>query len=152
MAVVPGVKAWAAACPLEAAHYVVRDEQGVTAGFRVQGARLFFFVHAAGQDSTQWFLPGSKGRLISTGDITLPGWRVDGPSPVGALDYSATDENGGKLVDFYFHTGAPAPAHILIPRLQDVLHYGFVSDSREGLSLAFLDYDRCDSDGAAGRQ
>jgi hypothetical protein len=37
-----------------------------------------------------------------------------------------------------------APAHIVIPRLQEVLLYGCVSDSKEGLSLAFLDLATCD--------
>ena len=140
MAMVPGVPARAAACPLEAAHYVIRDGQEVTAGFALKEQRLFFFVHA--QESTQWFVPEGT-RLRSTTDVTAPGWRVDGPEPVGDVDASATDEKGVALAGYRFQVGAAAPAHILIPRLQDVLHYGFVSDSREGLSLAFLDYAGC---------
>lgn len=134
-------------CPLERARYFIRDEQGMTAGFRLRPPNLFFFVHSAGRNTTSWFLPyraGGTTHLASTTDITAPNWRLDGPKPLGELDYSVSDDEGRPMPDFWFHQGAKAPAHILIPRLQDVLLYGAPSDSHEGLSLAFLDLDACD--------
>ena len=141
-------------CPLEKAHYVIRDEQGMTAGFRSgqAGAEpdIFFFVRSESRNKTAWFLPyrasgpGITTHLASTTDITAPGWRPDGPKSLGDLDYAVTDDDGRPVPDFWFHQGAKAPAHILIPRLQDVLLYGAPSDSHEGLSLAFLDFDTCD--------
>ena len=145
MAAALAVPAWAADCPLEHARYVIRDEAGMRAGFRMERGRLFFFVHATSPDSTQWFLAGEN--LVSTSDVTAPGWRADGPQPLGTLGYMATDEKGTALTDFSFAPGAPAPAVIVIPRLQEVLHYGFVSDAKEGLSLAFLDYAGCEGSG-----
>jgi hypothetical protein len=140
-------------CPLEKARYVIRDEQGMTAGFRSRPdspANVFLFVHSASQNQTDWFRPyraggsGFETHLASTTDITALDWRPDGPKPLGDLDYAATDDNGRPMPDFWLHRGAKAPAHILIPRLQDVLLYGAPSDSHEGLSLAFLDFDGCD--------
>ena len=132
-------------CPLERARYVIRDEQGMTAGFRLRPPDLFFFVNAASRNTTSWFLPASGAmHLASTTDIMAPGWRLDGPKPLGDLDYAVTDDVDRPLPDFWFHPGVKAPAHILIPRLQDVLLYGAPSDSHEGLSLAFLDLDGCD--------
>ena len=130
-----------AACPLQAARYAIRDEQGVTAGFAAQRERLFFFVRSP--EAMQWFMPVGS-RLVSTGDVLAPGWRADGPEPIGALNYSATNEKGEAMAGYVFQIGARAPAHILIPKLQEVLHYGFVSDAKEGLSLAFLDLAGCD--------
>jgi hypothetical protein len=142
-----------AGCPLEKAHYVIRDEQGMTAGFASRQdfpADVFLFVHSAIRNETAWFRPyrasgaGVTTHLASTTDIAAPDWRADGPKPLGDLDYSATDENGRPMPDFWLHEGTKAPAHILIPSLQDMLLYGAPSDSHEGLSLAFLDFDRCD--------
>jgi hypothetical protein len=140
-------------CPLEKARYVIRDEQGMTAGLRSRQdspADVFLFVHSASRNETAWFRayrgsgPGIATRLASTTDIAAPGWRRDGPKPLGDLDYSVSDDQGRSMPDFWFHQGVEAPAHIVIPKLQDVLLYGAPSDSHEGLSLAFLDFDGCD--------
>jgi hypothetical protein len=140
-------------CPLERAHYVIRDERDMTAGFVIRRAdtaatpMLFFFVHSTSSNTTAWFIPyrsSATARLASTTDIDASGWRPDNPHPLGDLDYGATDDEGHSLENFRFHQGAAAPAVILIPGLQDVLHYGFRSDSQEGLSLAFLDLIACD--------
>ena len=127
-------------CPLEKAYYAVRDEQGVTAGFQLRAEGLFFFVHAAAKDSTQWFLPVMPGKLVLTADGIAAV-----PADNGALDYSATDGADHALPGFVFQPGVKAPAHIVIPRLQEILQYGFVPDSRESQSLAFLDLAGCDN-------
>jgi hypothetical protein len=139
-------------CPLEKSRYVIRDERDMTAGFASRQdspADVFLFVHSASRNETAWFRPYRAGspdfatHLASTTDITAPDWRMDGPKPLGDLDYAAIDENGRPMPDFWLHRGIRAPAHILIARLQDVLLYGAPSDSHEGLSLAFLDFDGC---------
>jgi hypothetical protein len=141
-------------CPLEKARYVIRDEQDMTVGFRLRQAGaepdIFFFVRSEIRNKTAWFLPyrasgpGITTHLASTTDVAAPDWRLDGPKPLGDLDYAVTDDKDRPVPDFWFRQGAKAPAHILIPRLQDVILYGAPSDSHEGLSLAFLDFEACD--------
>jgi hypothetical protein len=132
-------------CPIERARYVVRDERGITAGFVLRQGAMFFFVHRAERDMTNWFQPatGPAASFVSTTDITASDWRADGPHPLGDLNYTVTDANDRPIPDFRFHAGVNAPAHVRIPRLQEELLYGFVSDSRDNLSLAFLDFDVC---------
>lgn len=130
-------------CPLEHARYVIRDEQGIIAGFGLRPPELFFFVRSP--DRTAWFVPASGAALlVSTTDVMASGWRADGSHPLGDLAYAVTDADGRVMPDVWFHMGIASPAHILIPRLQDVLLYGAPSDSHEGLSLAFLDLDGCE--------
>src|SRR5947209_683805 len=95
-----------AQCPVEHAHYVLRNNPAVTAYFRDVDSgsdwpsRLALAVHDAGSGKTFWWLPwlgGTDGlqNVASTNDVTRSGWRPPnpdgGPRPYGDRQYIGTD-------------------------------------------------------------
>jgi hypothetical protein len=152
----------AASCPLERAHYVLRDAPGVVAGFRpverspVWGAGLALYVRSAQPERTWWFLPysgngvGTRGHLASTHDVTARGWVAPGPDsvkerPLGDLDYLAMTVDYRVLEAGALRAGQGAPAHLLIPDLQHALWYRTPSDARQSVPTAFFDLTGCET-------
>ena len=152
----------AASCPLERAHYALRDAPGVVAGFRpvarspAWGEGLALFVRTAQPDRTWWFLPysgngvGTRGHLASTRDVTAPGWVAPGPDdgrarPLGDLDYLAMTADYRVIEGGALRARQPAPAHLLIPDLQQALWYRTPSDERQSVPTAFFDLTDCET-------
>jgi hypothetical protein len=143
----------AAVCPLEQAHYILRDAPGVTAGFRPV-ERLF--VRTTQPDRTWWFLPysgngvGTRGHLASTHDVTAGGWTPPDPDsakarPLGDLDYLAMTADYRVLAAGALRARQPAPAHLLVPDLQHALWYRTPSDARQSVPTAFFDLTDCET-------
>lgn len=159
-----------ASCPLEQAHYALRGAPGVTAGVRPVaksadwpvGLAVFVRVDQVGPGAarapgrTWWFLPysgngqGVRGHLASTHDVTAPGWTPPDPDsgrerPLGDLDYMMLDGDYGFLETSIPRTDRAAPAHLLIPDLQQALWYRPPEGERTGVPLAFFDLTACDA-------
>jgi len=152
----------AATCPLEQAHYALRDAPGVTAGFRsVERSRdweagLALFVRSTQPDRTWWFLPysgngvGTRGHLASTHDVTARGWVAPDPDsgkerPLGDLDYLAMTADYRVIETVALRARQPAPAHLLIPDLQQALWYRTPWDARQSVPTAFFDLTGCET-------
>lgn len=145
------------ACPVEKAVYALRTEPTVTAQFAPvardqnwpSGVALRLDFHG----KRQWFLPalgGTNGEnsMDRTPDPGTPGWRL--PDPDGAW---------GRLGDFQYlgfdelytllpgvpEAGGPAPAHILLPTLDDALRHPRDDADRDSLPRQFFDLKSCDA-------
>lgn len=116
-------------CPVERAHYVLRDHPGLTADFRSVArspdwpSGLALGVHHTASGRTFWWLPwngGSDGlqNVASTGDVTARGWHPPdpdgGPRPYGDRHYIGTDATY-RILSGAPRRGEPAPAHMLFP-------------------------------------
>jgi hypothetical protein len=145
------------ACPIENAHYALRNQPSITADFRdVNSGRewpsqLVMSLHDKATGRTYWWVPwngGTNGQqnLASTTDGSVPGWQPpnpdDGPRPLGDVSFIATDAQYG-LWDHVPVRGGPAPAHFLIPDLREALWYRTPPDAREGTVREFFDLVSC---------
>ena len=143
------------ACPTEKAVYALRTEPAVTARFapvaRSQdwpaGVALRLDVHG----KRQWFLPATGGTngenvMISAPDPTAPGWTPPspegGPRTLGALQYIGFDETY-LLAPSTPRAGQPAPAHMLLPTLDDALRHPSNDADRDSIPRQFFDLVAC---------
>lgn len=146
------------ACPAEKAVYALRTEPTVTARFRaIEKSRDWPSGLALRLDSHghhDWFLPwqgGTNGaqNLASTRDPGQPGWtppNPDGePRPRGTIQYLGFDKTY-RLYDTIPERGKPAPAHILLPTLDDALRHPPGDQPRDSLPRQFFDLAGCDGD------
>ena len=116
-------------CPVERAHYVLRQNPNVTAYFRTVPtfpdwpSGLALAVHHRSSGKTFWWLPWLGGtdalqNVASTEDVTKRRWRPpnpdDGPRPYGNRQYLGTD-GAYNIVSGWLHRGTIAPAHMLFP-------------------------------------
>ena len=116
-------------CPVEHAHYVLRQNPDVTADFRTidsgpdwpSGLSLAVRHKSAGK--TFWWLPwvgGTDGlqNVASTEDVTKLGWKPPNPDagqrPYGNRQYVGTDGAYNVLSDS-LQKGTAAPVHMLFP-------------------------------------
>ncbi len=144
-----------AACPIEHARYALRTQSAVTASFiRVDSGHdwpsgLAFGIDLEGR--RLWFLPwpgGSDGEqnLASTLDPTRPGWAPPnpdgGPRPLGNFQYLGFDETYRLLSNIPLR-GGRAPAHILLPNLDDGLRHPPGDQPRMSLARQFFDRVSC---------
>jgi hypothetical protein len=143
-----------ATCPLDGALYQLRGAPGVTARFEARTpsadwvAKFGLSIRSAKTGATYFLLPYSgNGQGITTHfasvmDLNAP---PDPDSakgrPIGDLDYLAVDQSYRFDQSFHAETGKHAPAHILIPELQEALWYR--ADKREGVPMAFFDLVGC---------
>lgn len=149
----------ALSCKVEAARYALRTAPQVTAEFHDVASGpdwpsgVAFAIHLGADGRTQWFLPWAGGtdglqHLASTTEVTRPGWSPPspdgGPRPLGDLDYIATDAAYAVLDDIP-RRGAAAPAHILLPELDDRLRRD-PSGPRTGAPTQFFDLTGCAPD------
>lgn len=146
-----------ATCPVEHARYALRTTPTTVATFvKVETgpewpAGLAFRIDAGQSGRSYWFLPwngGSDGaqHLASTTDIRAPNWTPPspdgGPRPLGDLDYIATDASYGVLAAVP-RRGQTAPAHILLPTLDDRLRHPLGGQARDSLPRQFFDLIDC---------
>lgn len=148
----------AADCPAERAQYVLKGVPEITAGFRPTvpappdwSGDLAFFIRSARTGQTYWFLwyggngAGISSHLASTTDVTVPGWQPPpadgGPRPLGDLDILFADGDYRFDQAYVPMRTRPAPAHLLIPGLQQALWYR--APVRESVPIAFFDRDGC---------
>jgi hypothetical protein len=145
--------AWAA-CPAETARYTAKDPR-YTAGFATKPAGgdfvsdLAFYFHGDVTHRTLWFLfdQGSAPvmRLISTEEVTRPGWQP--PDPDGRAHRPAFDTIYLQAgLDLYFrpqapHKGGDAPAYILLPEMSEKMWYGI--EPREGAPIGVYRLTGC---------
>lgn len=142
-------------CPTERAVYALRTEPTVTARFVPvatsrdwpSGVALRLDFHG----KRQWFLPaigGTNGEnaMDRTPDPGAPGWKL--PDPGGAW---------GRLGDFQYLgfdarytvlpsvpvAGQPAPAHMLLPTLDDALRHPRNDAERDSIPRQFFDLVAC---------
>ncbi|WP_132091075.1 hypothetical protein [Caulobacter sp. BK020] len=149
-----------ASCPLERARYVLRDAPGFTAEFRPVAissdwsAGVALIVRSKASGRTYDFLPylgngvGTLGHLASTYDVARPDWAPPGPDddkarPLGDLDFMVLDATYGVAPEPALRRGAPAPAHLLIPGLEEAFWYRTPPDARESAPTAFFDLVDC---------
>ncbi|PIB96079.1 hypothetical protein [Caulobacter sp. X] len=143
------------ACPTEKAVYALRTEPAVTARFVPvassqdwsAGLALRLDVHGR----RLWFLPahgGTNGEnyMISTPDPSAPGWKPPGPEagprPLGELQYMGFDKD--YLLDLGVpHAGQRAPAHMLLPTLDDALRHPRNDADRDSIPRQFFDLVSC---------
>lgn len=143
-------------CPIEDARYALRTEPSVAAQFlRVdsgpdwpQGLALRLDFHGR----REWLLPwngGTDGRqnVASTLDPTTPSWTPPspdgGPRPLGNFEYLGFDATYALL------EAAPkreelAPAHFLLPHLDDALRHPRGDSSRDSIPRQFFDLVACE--------
>jgi hypothetical protein len=143
------------ACPIEQARYALRTEPSVTAGFmRVEsghdwpsGLALRIEIHGR----RHWFLPfpgGTNGEqnLASTVDPSVPGWTPPnpdgGPRPLGNFQYLGFDATYLLLANIP-QSGGAAPAHILLPTLDDALRHPMDDRPRDSIPRQFFDLVAC---------
>jgi hypothetical protein len=118
-----------ARCPVEHAHYSLRNNPGIAAYFRQVNSGsnwpsgLALAIHHKSSGKTFWWLPwvgGTDGlqNMASTEDVTKKGWRPpspdDGPRPYGDRQYLGTDA-GYNIISDWLRRGTIAPAHMLFP-------------------------------------
>jgi len=142
-------------CPVEQARYVLRTEPTVVARFMKvesgadwpQGLALRLDFHGR----HAWFLPwngGTDGRqnVSSTLDPTQPGWTPPspdgGPRPLGDFEYIGLDATY-RLLEAAPKRGEPAPAHFLLPHLDDALRHPQGDRPRDSLPRQFFDLIGC---------
>jgi hypothetical protein len=143
------------ACPIEGARYALRTEPTVAARFmRVesgrdwpQGLALRLDIHGR----REWFLPwngGTDGRqnVSSTLDPTQPGWTPPnpdgGPRPLGDFEYIGVDATY-LVLDSAPKRGGAAPAHFLLPHLDDALRHPSGDRARDSIPRQFFDLIEC---------
>jgi hypothetical protein len=143
-------------CPIEDARYALRTEPSVAARFlRVdsgpdwpQGLALRLDFHGR----REWFLPwngGSDGRqnMSSIPDPTTPGWKPPspdgGPRPLGDFEYVGLDATY-LLLEAAPKPGSVAPAHFLLPHLDDALRHPPGDRPRDSIPRQFFDLVACD--------
>lgn len=143
------------ACPTEQAVYALRTEPTVTARFLPAQPRPDWpadvMLRIDGHGHRYWFLPspgGSSGEsyMISTLDPTQAGWAPPspdgGPRPLGDLQYMGFDKTY-LLEPGLPRAGQPAPAHILLPTLDDALRHPKSDQPRDSLPRQFFDLTGC---------
>jgi hypothetical protein len=143
-------------CALEGAQYRMMDFPAFSAGFRAvpwnpeYPRRIVFYIHTDQTDRTFWFLlDGGTGRyayLISTTDVTQPGWipPSDAGGSKGPLSRSMHYLSADADLHFSFEppsAGDPAPLYILLPDLPEAMWYWV--DPREGVPLRFFKLADC---------
>lgn len=149
------MSATVAACPAEKAVYALRTEPTVSARFVPVGTNQDWQAGVALRldfhGKRQWFLPalgGTNGEayMDRTPDPGTPGWKL--PDPDGAW---------GRLGDFQYlgfdarytvlpgvpKAGEPAPAHILLPTLDDALRHPRDGAERDSIPRQFFDLTAC---------
>lgn len=115
-------------CPVERAHYVLRNNPEISADFRAIASTpdwpsgLALAVHGKSGE-TSWWLPWNGGtdglqHVASTVDVESDGWKPPspdgGPRPFGDRQYLGTDA-AYTVIDHVPHKGEMAPAHMLFP-------------------------------------
>ena len=142
-------------CPVEQARYALRTEPAVVARFMLvesgpdwpQGLALRLDFHGR----REWFLPwngGTDGRqnISSILDPTRSGWKPPspdgGPRPLGDLEYVGLDETY-LLLEAAPKRGEKAPAHFLLPHLDDVLRHPSGDKPRDSIPRQFFDLLAC---------
>jgi hypothetical protein len=149
----------APACSVAKAHYVSMADPRWTAGFapitknRDWISDVAFFVRSAESRRTYWFMfdQGSARyvNLISTFDVTRPGWHPPGPDgpaserPYGEMHYLSADADLKFSLDVPFQKTS-APTYILLPDLPEWGWYRTPPMEREGAPLAFFKLQSCD--------
>ena len=154
MPLVLALAAAAATCPIEQARYALRTQPAVTAVFRDVNSgndwpsQLALGVRGGGLRRTWWFVPWEGGtdgasHLASTTDVEAPGWRPPdpdgGPRPHGDFVFIATDARYDLLHDGV-RAGGPAPAHMFIYNLSDVVWHTEYTP----FAMEFFDRIACD--------
>ncbi|ENZ80701.1 MULTISPECIES: hypothetical protein [Caulobacter] len=143
------------ACPAEKAVYALRTEPAVTARFVPvasdqswpSGVALRLDFHG----KQQWFLPaigGSNGEnyMDRTTDPGTSGWKLPDPDGgwgrLGDFQYLGFDA-GYTLLLGVPRAGQPAPAHMLLPTLDDALRHPRDGVDRDSLPRQFFDLVAC---------
>jgi hypothetical protein len=87
--------------------------------------------------------------LISTFDVTKPGWHPPGPDgpaserPYGHMHYLSADQGLTFSLDFPTQRKPVLPMYILLPDLPELMWYGTPPMEREGAPLAFFKLQPC---------
>lgn len=143
------------ACPTEKAVYALRTEPAVTARFVPvaasqdwpSGVALRLDFHG----KRQWFLPaigGTNGEnyMISMSDPTTSGWTPPdpegGPRRLGEFQYIGFDKTYLVLPSTP-RAGKPAPAHMLLPTLDDGLRHPRNDADLDSIPRQFFDLTAC---------
>jgi hypothetical protein len=140
-------------CPLERAHYELRGRPDVTAGFQAVPKQVHLLTKwslhvdfAKEGDHFWWFFDWGSARylnMISTTDVTRPGWRPSddrSTGPLGEMHVWFADAKYNLNYKLPDQDGA-APRHIFIPDLEEAMWY--TADPRRGVPTAFFDFTRC---------
>jgi len=149
-------------CKVEHARYTLRTAPSVTAGFVAVKSgpdwpsRVAYWIDLGRTGRKIWYVPwegGTDGRhnLASTTPVDAPGWTPPspdgGPRPMGNTQYIGTNAAYG-VIDHMPNRGEPAPAHILLPELDDALrHPADWKARRESVPTQFFDLTGCDPTG-----
>lgn len=147
-----------ATCRVEQARYTLRIDPSVTGGFvpvesgRDWPSRVAFWINLGSVGRRIWYIPwegGTDGRhnLASTTPVDEAGWTPPspdgGPRPMGNTQYIGTDA-AYRVIDHVPGRGEMAPAHILLPELDDALrHPANVKASRTSVPTQFFDLTGC---------
>lgn len=142
----------ASPCPVERAHYVLRDDAGVTARFhsiRTEPAwpgGLALAVRIARSGRTYWLLPADGGTRdrpfakLARGPGSPPGGLA------GSTDFLHTDESY-RFLRPVPRRGDPAPAHLLLPHFgREIWYASDRSDERDAFPRSFFDLVGCGAD------
>jgi hypothetical protein len=144
-------------CPVERAKYVLR---GTTISAKFTPRRptqdwptaVEFSIHSDAPQATYVFLPyegngqGIVTHLASVENSASPPAPDEKTGrPPGDLDYLVADPSYQFDQQFRPVPGARAPAHVLIPGLQEALHYRAGKDHKQNVPLAFFDLVACGS-------
>ena len=145
-------------CSVANARYVSMADQQWSAGFtpihkdRNWISDVALFVTSLRSGRTYWFMfdAGSARyvNLISTFDVTKPGWHPPGPDgpaserPFGQMHYLSTDADLTFSLDIPFQK-TPAPTYILLPDLSEWGWYRLPPMERESAPLAFFKLQSC---------
>lgn len=136
-----------AACAVDGARYVLRDDKAYTATFRRtpdarSGHRLIFDLRSARRGRTYSF---TINRGNGYGDATLA--PVKGVMHTRVPLYTVND--AGKFVDYFGDTVGPAPRQLLLPTLGQALWYEMIdltngaANQSERMPVAFFDRVAC---------
>ncbi len=145
-----------ASCKTAHARYAMMGAPGFTAGFRPQPRHegwqsdAAFFIHSDQSRKTFWFLfDGGTARyinLISTTDVTVPGWSPPPPEggvrPLGSMHYMAADADLKFSLEIP-RQATPAPTYVLLPDLSEKLRYGQAGPDQEDAPVAFFKLVGC---------
>lgn len=143
------------ACPAEKAVYALRTEPSVTARFAPvasspdwpSGVALRLDFHG----KQQWFLPaigGTNGEnyMDRTTDPRAPGWKLPDPDGasrrLGDFQYLGFDARYTVLPSVPM-AGQRAPAHMLLPTLDDALRHPRNDAERDSIPRQFFDLVSC---------